>query len=172
MFDSRQSLVAFIEGFSNLINPPYEPPYLSKDILDSFEKQLNQTLPVSFRDLLLLLNFDNLQLGTTMFGDGSSGFLEYLLSNNETNGEFMKIAAGGLGGIFISLNNGEIWAQYRDRTTVEQNKLADSFEDFLAGYAFMQQNRMEKNIPLEEAAKFVAEKIGSNDYRPWLHSIL
>ncbi len=172
MFESRKSLVAFIEDFSNLVNPPYETPYLSKDILDNFEQQLGQTLPVSFRDLLLLCNFDNFQLGTTLFGDGSSSFLEYVLSNNEGISEYMKIAAGGLGGIFISLETGAIWTQYIDGDTVTKNKLSVSFEAFLDGYAFMQKNRMEKNIPLEEAAKLVAEKIGSDDYRPWLHSIL
>ena len=172
MFDSRQSLVEFIEDFSNLVNPPYVAPYLNNDKLDNFEQQLGQKLPASFRDFLLLCNFDNLELGSTMFGDGSDGFLEYLLSTNEDSGEFIKIAVGEIGGIFISLETGEIWAQYIDGDITNQNKLADNFEGFLGGYAFIQRNRIEKTIPLEEAAKLVAEKIGSDDYRTWLHSVL
>ncbi|MEP3656116.1 MAG: SMI1/KNR4 family protein [Litorimonas sp.] len=170
MFDSRQNLVAFIEDFSNLVNPPYIAPYLSNVKLNEFEQQLGQKLPASFRDLLLLCNFDSLELGSTIFGNGSDSFLEYLLSTNQDSGEFMKIAVGEIGGIFVSTKTGEIWAQYIDGDTINQNKLADDFEAFLGGYAFIQKNRMEKTISLKEAAKLVAEKIGSDDYRPWLHS--
>ena len=172
MFDTQESLVTFIEAFSNLVNSSYKAPYLSDDLIDNLEKQLGKTLPISFRKWMLLCNFDNFQIGTTLFGDGSNSFMEYLVTNNKDCGEYIKIAAGGLGGVFISADTGEVWSQYIHGDIANQNKLANNFEKFLTGYAFIQRNRMEGNLSLEDASKLVAEKVGSDDYRVWLHSVL
>jgi len=172
MFESRQSLVRFIEEFSNLINPPYIMPYITEGMLDNLENQLGCNLPVPFREFLLLLNFDGFELGTSRLGDGFSDFLDYLLNTNNDAGEYLKIGAGEIGGIFLSTLSGEVWTQYRDGDDVQQNKLANDFESFLSGYAFLQKNRIEKSLTLERAAKLVAENIGSDDYRVWLRSIV
>ncbi|MEP3891095.1 MAG: hypothetical protein ABJN69_11590 [Hellea sp.] len=171
MFESSQDLITFIRDFSNLANPPYKEPYLDEGILDNLERKLGKTLPLVFRKWLLLCNFDNLQLGTTMFGDGKGDFLDYVLASNTDIREHLKIASGEMGGIFISLKSGAVWSQYLDGEAIIQTKLAANFEGFFKGYAYLQKNGLEKIISLEEAAMAVAKKVGSDNYQVWLHSM-
>lgn len=106
-----------------------------------------------------------------MFGDGTSKYIDYLVDNNENPVDYIKIATGEIGGIFLSLESGEVWAQHINENSIVQNKLATDFESFLLGYTFLQKNRMENKLPIREAAKIVSEKIGSDNDEVWLHSI-
>lgn len=172
MFETTQDLITFVEDFSNLANPPYIKPYLDDALISDFERKLGQSIPPSFRELLLIVNFDDFQFGTTMFGDGKNKFLDYILAINEEFDDYLKIAVGEMGGIFISMKSGEVWSQYVDGDVITQTKLAENFRGFFEGYAFIQKNRMERASSLEDLAKFVAKEIGSDNDEVWLHSML
>lgn len=168
MFKRRQDAIDFIEDLSRKANPPYIRPYLNDDDLDSFENKLGKTLPASFRKWLFLCNFDDLELGGTYFAEGKSNILDSLCElNEEDSGEFLKIAISEMGGIFISTESGEVWSQYIERDIITQNKLADDFEKFMVGLAFMQKNAMEGHLSLEEATLRVAAYAGADDATVW-----
>lgn len=170
MFETKESLVNFIEHFSNLINPPYEAPYINENDLNNFEEKIGLILPVSFREFLLVCNFDNFQLGSTGFGNGTGSYLEHVLELNTEFSEYLKIAGGEMGGIFLSTKTGEVWSQWIDGDVITQNKLARDFEGFLRGYCYIQKNYIERTLTHDEAAKLVAKKVGSDNYKVWAHA--